>query len=87
MRVFDYHKAMATQAVPTSTWAKALASLSALAGASGAVLTPLLGSTLAGSVQTALVAISGVLVLLPAASAVILNHKAASAKVQAELDK
>lgn len=75
---------MANQTVPTSTWAKALAAFSALAGASGAVLTPLLGSTLSGAVQTALVAISGVLVLIPATSAVALNHHAAKAKIEAE---
>ena len=75
---------MATQTLPTSIWAKALAALSALAGASGAVLTPLLGTQLSGAVQTALVAISGVLVLIPATSATMLVHSNAKASLEKE---
>lgn len=87
MCVFDYHRAMATQTIPTSVWAKALAAFSALAGASGSVLTPLLGTSLSSASQTVLQAISGLLVLIPATSAVMLNHAQARVKVTAEAEK
>lgn len=63
-----------------------LATVSAAAGISGSVLTPVFGSKLADAVQVTLQAISGLLVLIPAISVTALAHSSVKPKVQAEAE-
>ena len=56
------------------SWATIIAVFSALAGVIGTVLTPLLGSSLAGGVQVVLQAISGLLVLIAGGGATVAVH-------------
>jgi hypothetical protein len=69
----------------TSQWAKIVAVIAAIAGATGSVLTPLLGQSIASGVQTVLEAVSGLLLLIPIGGATVAITTSAKAKVLAEV--
>jgi hypothetical protein len=69
----------------TTQWTKIVAVIAAIAGATGSVLTPLLGQSIANGVQTVLEAISGLLLLIPIGGATVVITTSAKAKVLAEL--
>ena len=69
----------------TSQWTKIVAVISAIAGASGVILTPLYGQSIANGVKTVLEAISGLLLLIPIGGATVVITAHAKAKALAEL--
>ena len=71
--------------ISTSQWAKLVAVITAIAGATGAILTPVLGQSIAAGMQTVLEAISGLLLLIPIGGATVVITTSAKAKVLAEL--
>ena len=69
----------------TSQWTKIVAVISAIAGASGSVLIPVLGQSIASGVQTVLQAVAGLLLLIPVGAATAVVMTGAKAKVLTEI--
>jgi len=62
-------------------WSVLIATISALAGVAGSILTPLLGSNLAAGVQVVLQAVSGLLVIIAGGGATMIVHLEAKARL------
>jgi hypothetical protein len=64
-----------------TNWPTIIAVVSAIAGVTGTVLTPLIGSSLATGVQTVLQAVSGLLILIAGGGATMIVHATAKARL------
>ena len=70
----------------TFSWANVVATLTALAGAAGSIITPIWGAHLASEVQAILMGLSAVLVAIPAFHATSVVATTTKAKAQQKLD-
>lgn len=64
-----------------TNWPTIIAVVSAIAGVTGTVLTPIIGTSLAAGVQAVLQAVSGLLVLIAGGGATLILHTTAKARL------